>query len=270
MERTDICSCNICTSTIHGGRIPQKARKAVRLCTGSTVYRKEPWMAVRICPGMDGIPQGARKAVWLCLLYFSISFVYAPQILAGSACTSEQFDETSKIRYIHDGDTLRLNDGRKIRLIGINTPELAHDGKPAEAFAFEAKNALKSLFKKDKAIALVYGKDKKDRYGRLLAHAFLTDGQNVQATLLKQGYANAITMPPNTLFASCYLEMENKARCNKKGLWKNTVILQAKNLNNQHTGFRLVKGKVESINSNSKGIWLNLDNKLTIGIRPDN
>ncbi len=209
-------------------------------------------------------------ALRICLLVFSISFVYAPQTLAGSACTSERFDETSKIRYIHDGDTLRLNDGRKIRLIGINTPELAHDGKPAETFAFEAKNALKSLFKNDKSIALVHGKDKKDRYGRLLAHAFLTDGQNVQATLLKQGVANAITMPPNTLFASCYLEMERYARCNNKGLWKNTSILEAKNLKNQHKGFHLVKGKVESINSNSKGIWLNLDNKLTIGIRPDN
>ena len=225
---------------------------------------------MRICPWMDGIPQGARKAVWLCLLFFSISFVYIPQALADSGCSSEHFDETSKIRYIHDGDTLHLNDGRKIRLIGINTPELARDGKPAEAFAFEARNALKSLFKKDTSIALVYGKDKKDRYGRLLAHAFSTDGQNIQAILLKQGYANVITMPPNTQFVSCYLEMERYARCNKKGLWKTTSILEAKNLDNQHTGFRLIKGKVKNINTNNKGIWLNLDNKLTIGIRPDN
>ncbi|NOQ69561.1 MAG: hypothetical protein GQ573_05590, partial [Gammaproteobacteria bacterium] len=123
---------------------------------------------------------------------------------------------------------------------------------------------------KDKSIALVYGKDKKDRYDRLLAHAFSTDGKNVQAKLLKQGYANAIIMPPNTAFASCYLEMESYARCNNKGLWKSTSILQAKNLNNKHIGFRLIKGKVEKINTNNKGIWLNLDNKLTIGIRPDN
>jgi len=116
----------------------------------------------------------------------------------------------------------------------------------------------------------VYGKDKKDRYGRLLAHAFSADGQNIQAILLKQGYANAITIPPNTLFVSCYLEMERYARCNKKGLWNSTSILEAKNLNNQHIGFHLIKGKVESINTNNKGIWLNLDNKLTIGIRPGN
>ena len=135
---------------------------------GRYVVRSQGWRYDE-CPGMDGISQGARKAVricpWmavrLCLLYFFISFVYIPQALAGPGCSSGQFDETSKIRYIYDGDTLRLNDGRKIRLIGINTPELAHDGKPAEAFAFEAKNTLKSLFKNDKSIALVYGKEKK-------------------------------------------------------------------------------------------------------------
>ncbi|MDT8282216.1 MAG: DUF3187 family protein [Gammaproteobacteria bacterium] len=50
--------------------IPQGARTAVRLCTGSTVYRKEPGMAVRICSSMNGIAQGARTALWICLIIF--------------------------------------------------------------------------------------------------------------------------------------------------------------------------------------------------------
>jgi endonuclease YncB( thermonuclease family) len=185
-------------------------------------------------------------------------------------CSSKQFDEISKIRYIHDGDTLHLIDGRKIRLIGINTPELARDRKPAEAYGIEARNALKSLFKNDKSIALVYGKDNKDRYGRLLAHAHLTDGQNAQAALLKLGYARVITVPPNTQMASCYLEIEHKARCENVGLWQNEKILQANRLDNQHIGFHLVQGKVESIINNKKGLWLNLDNRLTVGIRKTN
>jgi endonuclease YncB( thermonuclease family) len=218
---------------------------------------------------MDGIPQRVRKMMRLYLLYFLVYFLASPA-LADSACPAEQFDETTSIRYIHDGDTLHLKDGRKVRLIGINTPELARDNKPAEAFAVEAKNALKSLFKHDKSIALVYGKDKKDHYGRLLAHALLSDGQNVQAILLKQGYARVITVPPNTKFVSCYLQMERIARCNKAGLWQNANLLEAKNLSNQHLGFHLIQGKVENININNKGIWLKLDNKLTIGIRPEN
>jgi endonuclease YncB( thermonuclease family) len=189
---------------------------------------------------------------------------------AETACSSQQFDETSTIRYIHDGDTLNLVDGRKIRLIGINTPELARDNKPAEPFAVAATNALKSLFKDDKSIALLYGKDKKDHYGRFLAHALLADGQNVQAILLKQGLAQVITIPPNTRFASCYLEIEHQARCDKAGLWQNATIIAAEQLQDSHLGFHLIQGNVENIRINDKGIWLDLDHKLTVGIRPDN
>jgi endonuclease YncB( thermonuclease family) len=224
------------------------------------------------CPGMDSIPQKGRMAVRLCLLFFPVFFSALPAA-ADSNCLNDQhgkpYDEVSKIRYIHDGDTLHLSDGRKVRLIGINTPELARDGKPAEPFAMEAKNTLKSLFKDEKSIALLYGKDKKDHYGRILAHALLNDGQNVQAILLKQGYARVITVPPNTQFVSCYLEIEREARCNKTGLWRNADLLVAKDLQNHHKGFQLIQGTVEHININKKGLWLTLDNKLTIGIRPE-
>jgi endonuclease YncB( thermonuclease family) len=194
----------------------------------------------------------------------------APLAFADSACSSQQSDEVSTIRYIHDGDTLHLKDGRKIRLIGINTPELARDSKPAEPFAVAATNALKALFKDDKSIALLYGKDRQDHYGRYLAHALLTDGQNVQAILLKQGLAQVITIPPNTRFATCYLEIEHQARCGKAGLWQTTNIVAADQLHNSYLGFHLVQGKVEKIRTNDKGIWLDIDHQLTVGIRPEN
>jgi endonuclease YncB( thermonuclease family) len=225
-------------------------------------------------PWMSGIPQGARTALRICLttlcLIAANLVISSPPAWAESACSSEHFDEVTKVRYVHDGDTLHLSDGRKVRLIGINTPELARDNKAAEAFAIEAKNALRALFDKNKTIALVYGKDKKDRYGRLLAHTYLADGQNVQALLLTQGYASAIIIPPNTKFAGCYLEAENTARCNKTGLWQKQNILQASQLENRHIGFHLLRGTVESIAIDDKGIWLNLDNRLTVGIRPEN
>jgi len=222
----------------------------------------------------------------LCLICFSCLFFTSSSSLADSACNSEYIDETTTIRYIHDGDTLDLRDGRKIRLIGINTPELARkkNGRKisAEPFANAAKNALKHLFKNDKGIALRYGEEKNDRYGRFLAHGFLTDGQNIQAILLNQGLASAINVPPNTQFSACYLEQEHKARCKKIGLWSSATgtrrpptegwnygILQAKNLKKKHTGFHLVEGIVTKIHSNKKGIWLTIDHKLTIGIRSD-
>jgi len=223
---------------------------------------------------MGGIPQKAMTALRICLTSFCLVAVYliisSPPARAESACPSEHFDEVTKVRYVHDGDTLHLSDGRKVRLIGINTPELARDSKAAETYAIEARNALRKLFDKDKSIALVYGKDKKDHYGRLLAHTYLPDGQNIQALLLAQGYASAIIIPPNTKFAGCYLEAENTARCNRAGLWQKQHILEASQLENRHLGFHLLRGTVEDIAIDDRGIWLNLDNRLTVGIRPEN
>ncbi len=262
MDGLKIAPCIFRTSHIRVGRIPQEA-----------------WKVVRLCPWMDGIPQRARMAVQMSLLrlpaYFSLltlvlSTVLASHVLADNACSSEHIDETTRIAYAYDGDTLQLSDGRKVRLIGINTPELEHKNKTAEPFAIAAKNTLRTLFRNHKTINLRYGEEKKDHYGRLLAHGFLTDGQNIQAILLNQGLARAIAIPPNTQFSACYLEQEHKARCNEIGLWKQAKIVQAKKLNNQHTGFLFVQGKVTNISTNNRGIWLNIDHKLTIGIRPEN
>ena len=216
----------------------------------------------------DGFTHMYLMLIVLTLVSTSPSLASTP--LAQTNCSSEYYDETSQVRYIHDGDTLHLTDGRKVRLIGINTPELARNNRPAEAYSAEAKKTLGSLFKKDKSISLVSGKDKKDRYGRYLAHAFLSDNTNVQAALLERGLGSAIAIPPNTRFSACYIERERIARCNKAGLWSNTSILKAKNLNKQHSGFHLIKGTVNSIKIDNKGIWLNLDDKLTVGIRPEN
>ena len=209
-----------------------------------------------------------RWATYICL--FLTSLVTLP-VNADNTCTTPlTFDETVKVRHIYDGDTLRLSDGQKVRLIGINTPELARKQKPAEAFAHEAKQALKALVKKGQSIHLIHGNDKKDHYGRTLAHAFLTSGQNIQEELISEGLASVIAIPPNTKFAACYLAVENTARCNRLGLWKNRAIVKANQLTLKHLGFQFIQGTVKNISTDAKGIWLNIDDTLTVGIRPDN
>ena len=217
------------------------------------------------------------ERLFLCLrktlhigLYGSLCLAAVNQPLwAVTACSSQQYDETTSIRYIHDGDTLHLKDGRKVRLIGINTPEIAHDNKTAEPFSYQAKEALKALFSDDKTISLIYGNDKHDRYKRLLAHAFTGDGENIQATLLKKGFARSVIFPPNTRFSSCYEQQERQARCARAGLWEKATLLSVKDISDKDIGFQLVRGKLKKISINNKGTWLNLDNRLTVGIRPD-
>ena len=216
--------------------------------------------------------KGADKRLFLYSLFYLACLTGSLHSIdvQAAACPAIPIDETTEIRYIHDGDTIHLKDGRKLRLIGINTPELARDNKPAEAFALDARQALESIFRYDSSIALVYGKNNRDRYGRLLAHAFTGEGDNVQLALLHQGYARAITFPPNTRYTECYLEAETQAICNKAGMWQKTRPVDAAELSSRDTGFQLVKGRVKDIKTNKKGTWINLEDKLTVGIRTEN
>lgn len=218
-----------------------------------------------------GIGQTARS-IFLSFVSYSlfIHSVTAQATVNGQSCPEPDIDDHAEIRHVHDGDTIHLKDGRKLRLIGINTPELARDQKPAEPYAADARQALASLFKADDTIALFYGEDKKDRYGRVLAHVFTHDGRNVQQVLLQQGMALAIHHPPNTRYTDCYIAAETRARCDRSGIWQQRKILNASSLKNTDTGFQLIEGRVRSVDSNKKGIWLNLEGKLTVGIRPDN
>lgn len=259
------------------------------------LIKKDAILRLFLRPGMDGqmvfpytirpsaipgacISQEAMTMVrllsFLCLLLLltGASPAFAEQLNTSCADrpSATQYDEIAEVRHIHDGDTIQLRDGRKVRLIGINTPELARGNEAEEAYASEAKKTLRSLFNNDKSIGLVFGEEKKDHYGRFLAHVFSADKQDAQAALLKQGHAFAITIPPNTQLAACYLALEHEARCRKQGLWQGTTIVAASELNKSHNGFHLIQGKVKSIKTNMKGLWLNMDDKLTVGIRPDN
>ena len=184
------------------------------------------------------------------------------------ACPTGQPDELATVRYVHDGDTIHLEDGRKIRLIGINTPELEHDDTPAQAFATEARDALiAAITAHNNRVGLVYGAEGHDRYNRTLAHLFTPDGENVQAQLLLQGVATAIAHPPNTAFSECYARQEKTARCNGAGIWSNPkqAVLNATDLDAESKGYHLVTGKVEHISQTTKGVWIFMS-ELMLGI----
>ena len=212
------------------------------------------------------LKKGAYWRLFLCLIS-----AFPASAQTETACPARTLDETARVRYVHDGDTLHLEDGRKVRLIGINAPELARDGVPGQAFATEARDALKAAIAlHDYRVGLVYGVDRRDRYKRTLAHLFTPDGDNLQAHLLLQGMAAAIAHPPNLTYTEGYARQEKSARCAGAGIWSDPeqAMTTAADLDAKSRGFHLVTGKVEQISQTDKGIWIFMS-ELVLGVRSE-
>ena len=117
-----------------------------------------------------------------------------------------------------DGDTVVLTDGERVRYIGIDTPELHHPRKPVQWYAREAAEFNRKLVDGQK-VRLEFDVERRDRYGRLLAYVFLEDGRFVNAELLKEGYAQLLTIPPNVKYVDLFVGLQRQAREAKRGLW---------------------------------------------------
>jgi len=127
------------------------------------------------------------------------------------------------VKKVVDGDTFWIDDGSqtglKIRLTGIDAPESKNSRtKEMAFFGREASDYLASLIT-GKRVRLEYDAGQFDKYGRTLAYVYLEDGTFVNATLVKNGYATAMTVPPNVKYSDTFLKLERKARNHKKGLW---------------------------------------------------
>jgi len=221
---------------------------------------------------MLNLKKGAYRRLFLLLISLVLSCLLPVAAFAESACPADHLDEYARIRYVHDGDTVHLEDGRKVRLIGINTPELARDNLPAQAYAQAARAALiKAVSSHDDRVGLVYGEERHDRYQRTLAHLFSPDGDNFQAQLLQQGLAVAITHPPNDNYAACYASQEKTARCSGSGIWSHPdhAVVRAEDLTTANKGFHRVNGEVEHVSQSARGVWIFIS-ELMISIHAEN
>ena len=113
-----------------------------------------------------------------------VLFVVACVLLLAQAAAAETF--TAKVRFIPDGDTIILNDGRRVRLVGIDAPETVKKDKPAQLCAAEAKAALAELVNGRELRIRAFGHD---RYGRILGLVVLPDGRVANEALLLEGLA---------------------------------------------------------------------------------
>ncbi len=142
-------------------------------------------------------------------------------------------DELVKVVKVIDGDTIKIETGEVVRLIGIDAPETVHPSKPVACFGKEASQKAKEILEGG-LVKLEKDVSEKDKYGRLLRYVW-KDDVLVNELLVREGYATVSTYPPDVKYQNRFLEAQRLAREENKGLWaecsgeksKNTVVTKS-------------------------------------------
>jgi micrococcal nuclease len=130
------------------------------------------------------------------------------------------------VRKVVDGDTLEVSGGERVRLIGVDTPETKDPNRPVGCFGAEASTFTATLVPPGTAVRLVGDVEQRDRYGRLLAYVYRrADGLFVNAELLRRGYAQLLTVPPNVAHTDDFVALSRQAREGGRGLWGACTLL---------------------------------------------
>jgi micrococcal nuclease len=120
-----------------------------------------------------------------------------------------------------DGDTIHVRLGErieKVRYIGVNTPEVHHPRRGAEPGGREAMRVNRELAD-GKRVRLELDVQERDRYGRVLAYVWIGDVM-VNAELVRRGYAQVMTVPPNVRYQGLFIDLQRQARERGRGLWR--------------------------------------------------
>lgn len=124
------------------------------------------------------------------------------------------------VERVIDGDTIRVRLGDRIetvRYIGVDTPETVHPTRGIEPYGLAA-SAFNRTLVEGRQVRLEIDVDSRDRYGRLLAYVY-SDSLFVNAELIRQGYAQVMTVPPNVRHADDFVRLQRDARRADRGLW---------------------------------------------------
>lgn len=170
---------------------------------------------------------------------------------------------------VQDGDTLKLVDGRSVRVLGINAPEITVGQKHGQPLGRESlASARQFVARAGGEVRLGFDAEQRDHYGRWLAHVYDKSGRSLAAEQIRAGMAFQISVPPNSAQESCLSSIEARARKNPAGVWRNTYWngFLSTSLTPGDTGFRLVRGKVTRVDVNSS-VWIELDGNLVAQIR---
>ena len=149
-----------------------------------------------------------------------VLIVFLAGILAGGRVINEERKEKEtglySVQRVIDGDTFRLQDNQRVRIIGIDSPE------KGGCYYNEARVALKNLIE-GKNVRLDKDISEKYHYGRLLRHAVLVSAEAniiVGRYMVENGFARAVNSPPDNRYHFLLASAQNKAKRENKGLWQ--------------------------------------------------
>lgn len=144
------------------------------------------------------------KLLFVGLIFLSLSFAPTPY---------------ERVKFVYDGDTILLENGVRVRYLGMNAPELDHHGGKSEAMAHDAWKANQRLVA-DARVRLEQTREKQDQYGRCLAFVFLNDGRMVNNLMVERGMAHVSVYSKGLKYRKLLLESQRNAMTEKKGIWK--------------------------------------------------
>jgi micrococcal nuclease len=124
-----------------------------------------------------------------------------------------QAQDSCIVGTVADGDSFRCRDGRRVRLIGVDSPE-----SQQHPYGDQARQALLELLSAGAAVRLETDVAPTDRYGRLLAYVWIGPIL-VNETMVRGGWAVLYTVPPNVKYADRFIRAQNEARARGAGLW---------------------------------------------------
>lgn len=132
--------------------------------------------------------------------------------------TGQPGRQLQPVAHVYDGDTIILENGKRIRLLGVNTPEIESRLRSEEPGGTAAKKWLHNKLQ-NKPVYLEFDQVKRDKYNRLLAHVFLSNGEHVNLALLQNGLAAVSIIPPNGRYSEKLIQAQQQAEQSRLGIW---------------------------------------------------
>ncbi|MFZ2451257.1 MAG: thermonuclease family protein [Methylovulum miyakonense] len=225
--------------------------------------------------------------LWLCVLVNAHADIYQWQDASGQRHFADKPVEPVaqkldikpgygflSVQTVYDGDTVVLQDGRKVRFLGVNTPEVAHRGNKADAGGEAAKQWLQEKLKHTR-VRLEMGVEKTDKYGRTLAHLITENKEHINVQLVALGLGTVNIFPPNLGYVRELVAAEKEAEQARRGIWNRPEYApvaagQVDEAVYDGHHWQRVTGKVQDVYATGKSVYLKFTGTFAARIEKEN